>query len=120
MSARMVNALIRRIKKTALKAMPIPRKDIVSGNPAGRGVVLAESKDGRYSAGIWSCTPGVFNWEYTGDETCTILSGEAEVKIKGSGLRRFGAGDIVCFSKGLKTQWTVKKKILKTFVFYER
>ncbi|MDD5084411.1 MAG: cupin domain-containing protein [Candidatus Omnitrophica bacterium] len=116
----MGDAFIRRVKKTALKAMPIPREDIVSGNPVAKGVVLFESKDGCCSAGIWSCTPGAFKWEYTGDETCTILYGEAEVKLKNGRIKRFLAGDIIHFPRGLKAQWVVKKKILKTFTFYEK
>ena len=115
----MSRTIIKPIRKTRLGAMSIPAEDIVSGHPVARGVVLATSKDGRCCAGIWSCTPGVFDWVYDGDETCTILEGEAVIKIKGGRSKRLRAGDFVNFPKGLKTRWTVKKRILKTFTLYE-
>jgi uncharacterized cupin superfamily protein len=101
-----------------LEAMPIEPSQIVSGRPVARGVVALELDGGAYSTGVWECSPGTFHWRYEADETCTILKGEATVEVEGGGTVRFKAGDLVHFRKGMRTRWTVRKKILKTFILY--
>lgn len=110
--------VMRIVAKARLAEMPIDPKQIIEGKPRARGMVAVEIDRGKYSAGIWECAPGTFDWDYEAEETCTILRGEAVVKVKGGETVRFGAGDLVHFSKGMRTRWTVKKKILKTFVLY--
>ena len=108
----------RTVGKARLAAMPIEADQVVAGWPIARGAVAVELARGEYTAGIWECSPGTFDWDYDADETCTILQGEASVKVRGGQTVRFRAGDIVHFRKGMRTRWTVRKKILKTFVLY--
>jgi len=109
----------RTIRKCRLSAMPIPPGQVVSGRAVARGSVAVEIARGKYMAGVWECSPGTFDWDYDAEETCTIIKGEASVRVRGGEMVDFRAGDLVHFRKGMKTRWTVKKKILKTFVLYD-
>jgi uncharacterized cupin superfamily protein len=111
-------AVKRTVKGARLSAMSIEEDQIVTGQPVAKGVVAVELARGKYTAGIWECSPGTFDWAYDADETCTIIEGEASVRIQGGQTVRFRAGDLVHFRKGMRTRWTIRKKILKTFVLY--
>jgi hypothetical protein len=65
---------------------------------------------------IWEKEESKFPWEYTEQETCLILEGDAVVKTKNEAIE-FGAGDYVIFPEGLKCTWEIKSKIKKHYKF---
>lgn len=65
---------------------------------------------------IWEKEESTFPWEYTVQEICLILDGNAVVQTE-EGTVEFSAGDYVIFPKGLKCTWEIKKKIRKHYTF---
>lgn len=65
---------------------------------------------------VWEKEESTFPWEYTVQEVCLILDGNAVVQTE-EGNVEFGAGDYVVFPKGLKCTWEIKKKIRKHYTF---
>ena len=99
----------------ALPDMPIPAEWIHEGNPQARGVVLIQSADQTQSAGLWECTPGKFEWNFSWHETAHILEGEVTIQEEGGATYTLGVGDFVHFPLGLKTHWHVKRTVRKVF-----
>ena len=65
---------------------------------------------------VWEKEESTFPWEYTVQEICLILDGNAVVQTE-EGDVEFSAGDYVIFPKGLKCTWEIKKKIRKHYTF---
>ena len=65
---------------------------------------------------VWEKEESTFPWEYTVQEVCLILDGNAVVQTE-EGNVEFGAGDYVVFPKGQKCTWEIKKKIRKHYTF---
>lgn len=65
---------------------------------------------------VWEKEESTFPWEYTVQEICLILDGNAVVQTE-EGNVEFSAGDYVIFPKGLKCTWEIKKKIRKHYTF---
>ena len=52
-----------------------------------------------------------------GDETFLVLEGEVDVKDLDTGkIHHFGKGDFCSWSKGMRTEWTIKGPFKKFFV----
>jgi uncharacterized protein len=66
---------------------------------------------------IWKKEVSVFSWEYDEKETCYILEGEVEVTPENGKPVKFGKGDLVIFSEGLKCTWKVIKPVKKHYRF---
>jgi uncharacterized cupin superfamily protein len=66
---------------------------------------------------VWKKEVSEFQWEYDEKETCYILEGEVEVTPVNSTPVKFGKGDLVVFSEGLKCTWNVKKAVKKHYKF---
>lgn len=98
-----------------LPDMPIEPAWILEGSPTARGTVLLQSDDKRVSSGLWSCTAGSFNWEFSWDEFVYVLEGEATITEEGGESYTLRAGDHAHFPRGLKTRWQVPKFVKKAF-----
>ena len=66
---------------------------------------------------IWEKEISVFPWEYDETETCYILEGEVIVTPDNGDPVKFGKGDLVVFSQGLKCKWTIIKPVRKHYKF---
>ena len=66
---------------------------------------------------VWTKEVSVFSWEYDEMETCYILDGEVEVVPENGNPVKFGKGDLVVFSEGLKCTWKVLKPVRKHYKF---
>ncbi len=109
-----------RIKKVS--AAEVPMDDfpfdtkVHSGKPVTKGSVSFQTRDKRMSGGVWSCTAGVFDWTYTGDEMIYILEGEAYIEEESGARHHLRAGDTCFCATGWTAKWTVPKYIKKVFV----
>jgi uncharacterized cupin superfamily protein len=99
-----------------LESSPIPTNVITQGAPVAKGWTAAQSGDSKVTQGVWDCTAGKFNWEYTWDEFVMILEGEAIVTAVGGKPVTLRVGDFCYFPVGLKMEWHVPKYVRKTFV----
>jgi uncharacterized cupin superfamily protein len=66
---------------------------------------------------IWKKEVSEFNWEYDETETCYILEGDVVVTPEEGEQVRFGKGDLVIFSAGLKCKWKIISPVRKHYQF---
>lgn len=100
-----------------LDGWPIPVGSVVSGNPEASGKLLWQSDDKRTGNGIWACKVGIYNWDYTWDETIYIIEGEVTITDRHNKSIVCGAGDLFFIPIGTKTTWNITKPIRKVFHF---
>jgi uncharacterized cupin superfamily protein len=99
-----------------LVSNPIPPSWILDGAPQARSKQLAESADGTSMIMAWSCTAGSFTWNYAGDETVHIISGEVFVTDGDGAVRRLGPGDMAFFPAGSRSTWRIPQEVRKLAV----
>jgi uncharacterized cupin superfamily protein len=102
-----------------LEPDPIPAEWILEGDPQARTNKLVTSRDWSSTVVVWDCTPGLFKWRYSKDETVHFLSGEAFMIDGDCEEHRFGAGDIAFFPAGTACTWRVTEQIRKVAVVRE-
>ena len=68
---------------------------------------------------IWEKEVSEFQWDYNEKETCYILEGDVVVTPDGGDPVKFGKGDLVVFSEGLKCTWTINAAVRKHYKFGE-
>ena len=66
---------------------------------------------------IWSCEASTFPWEYDQREVFWLLEGDVTVTPENGDPVRFGAGDLVEFSSGLRCIWQVHQSVRKHYFF---
>jgi uncharacterized cupin superfamily protein len=66
---------------------------------------------------IWEKEVSEFSWEYDETETCYILEGDVVVTPVNGKPVKFGKGDLVVFSEGLKCKWKIIKAVRKHYKF---
>ncbi len=114
----MMNAVVKANTSDSVKLADaaIPEDVITLGTPIAKAWTAAQSGDMKVIQGVWDCTAGKFNWEYTWDEFVMILEGEAIITPSGGKAVTLRAGDFCYFPAGLKMEWHIPKYVKKTFV----
>jgi uncharacterized protein len=103
-------------ESATLKPAPITPEWILDGSPDACNSLLAVSQDRTARVLAWECTPGLFNWHYTEDETVSILSGEVFITTQDGAERRLGKGDVAFFPAGSSCTWRVTETVRKVAV----
>ncbi len=65
---------------------------------------------------VWTCEESQFDWEYSDEEHCYIISGEVDITFNNE-LIKIKSGDYVIFPKGLQCFWNVLSPIKKYYIF---
>jgi uncharacterized protein len=99
-----------------LEPEPINPDWIVRGTPTARSKKLLTGTDWTANVVVWECTPGVFHWRYTRDETIYVLAGEAFISTGTDREHRFAAGDLGFFPNGFVCNWRITKTFRKFVV----
>ncbi|NYZ13532.1 cupin domain-containing protein [Azospirillum sp. RWY-5-1] len=89
---------------------------VLSGDPREQGIGLFDSDTGRFSAGVWQCTPGVVRmvrWPY--NETCVLLSGRVVITPDGGEPREYRAGDAFVIPCGFTGTWDIRETVRKHY-----
>jgi len=66
---------------------------------------------------VWEKEVSEFPWQYSQQETCLILEGDATVTNEENENFSFGTGDYVIFPKGMKCKWKINRDIRKHYNF---
>jgi uncharacterized protein len=98
-----------------LESWPLADELLLDGAPQASGRILSASEDGRMVRGIWACTPGRFRWDWSSDETVTVLSGRATVRLSDGRAVELAPGDMAFFEAGLSSTWTIHEAFRKSF-----
>ncbi|WP_171124026.1 MULTISPECIES: cupin domain-containing protein [unclassified Ruegeria] len=100
-----------------------PESDYVikSGSPTVFGRMDAGGSGHTMRAGIWRCTPGVFECTEQGDELMTILSGKCQLTDKTTGeVSTLCTGDSLFIRDGSRVEWNVTEEVTKVFFGQKR
>lgn len=71
--------------------------------------------DGMLLTGLWKHDCATFDYVFPGDETFQVLEGNVRIRVGDQNLD-LGPGDIVSFTKGQASNWTIKSPLKKFFV----
>ena len=102
-------------KSAVLDPWPISEDDVLEGSPTASGNILWQSDNQCLLNGVWSCTSGSFQFDFTWDETIYFIEGQVEIIDQLGHSQIYNAGDYIHISKGTKTVWNVKQTLLKVF-----
>lgn len=112
------------------QVVPIERTRIADGEegkPAVFGAVLTgdpreihrnifDDATGRFSCGVWQCSPGLVamtDWPY--DEFCVLLTGRVVITPDGGEPREYAAGDALVLPKGFTGTWKIEETVRKYY-----
>jgi uncharacterized cupin superfamily protein len=112
----MLSTIVARSAEIELDLPPIPQEWILDGTPEAREKDIASSRGGAMKVVVWSCTKGMFRWQYVVDEVVHILSGEVFIVDHVGNERRFGPGDVAFFPAGSSSVWHVTEDVRKVAV----
>ena len=87
----------------------------MEGAPQAHGRFLWQSEDRRLGNGLWCCTPGSFDWEYTWDETIYLIEGEVTISDQDGTSRTYRAGDLLFAPSGTSSRWKIAQTVRKAF-----
>ena len=103
------------VSETNLAPWPIDKTNILTGDAEAHGTVLWQSEDKLLCNGVWSCTTGKFNWEYTWNETFYLVQGKISISIDNAESKEYNSGDLVFVPTGTNTTWTIIEPVRKVF-----
>lgn len=89
---------------------------VQSGEPREQGIGVFDSDTGRFSTGVWQCTPGVVRmsrWPY--NEFCVLLSGRVVITPDGGEPREHRAGDAFVIPHGFTGTWEIRETVRKYY-----
>lgn len=93
---------------------------VTAGNPVETGHEYFVDESGRFSAGLWECTPYTAEYEsYPFDEIAFMLSGEVTITDGDGHAETFRAGDCFVIPRGLKCTWHMPETTRKYWVALE-
>ena len=101
--------------QTELTPWPIEKSNILSGDAEAHGTVLWQSENKLLCNGVWSCSIGKFNWEYTWNETFYLIQGKISIAIDNADAKEYNTGDLVFIPNGTNTTWTIIEPVRKIF-----
>ena len=92
---------------------------LVEGEAKEFGHVFHQSRDQRFTVGIWACSPCKEKIEsYPFDEFMVILAGSVTCAADDGEVRSFTAGDCFFMEKGWKGTWHMTAPFKKYFVIH--
>lgn len=72
--------------------------------------------EGMLLTGLWKHPPATFDYVFPGDETFHVLEGSVKIQVEPGQSIELHPGDIVSFSKGQSSTWTIRTPFKKFFV----
>ena len=95
--------------------------NLESGTPQEAIRQFGVADDGRFTVGIWSCTPEKDRIaEFPVDEFCVILEGVVELIDEAGHAERFVAGDAFFVPRGFRGWWHTLEPVRKLYAIYDR
>lgn len=86
------------------------------GTPQHAGAHLLGDADSPTQAGVWECTPGVFDYTFPDHELCKIVSGDVVLTDPQGHSRRLGPGTILITQRGDTLTWDIRQTVRKVFL----
>lgn len=99
---------------TPLEALDFVR--VRAGSPRHAGLHLLGNADSATQAGIWECTPGVFDYTFPDHELCKIVRGEVVLTDPQGRSQHLGPGSILITRSGDTLTWDIRQTVRKVFL----
>jgi uncharacterized cupin superfamily protein len=100
-------------------AEPVAEDRVISGKPMQRLNNVFENTKENFFCGVWESTEGKWNLEYTEDEFCYIIEGQAIVTDADGHSEEVKQGDAFVIPAGFTGTWETKGKVKKFYSIYE-
>jgi hypothetical protein len=99
---------------------PVDPEIVASGSPVQRGHTFFSSAGGRFSAGVWDCTPyEELRGPYSVDEFMVLLEGSLDIENEDGSTQTFRAGDGFVIPKGAILRWKQSEYLRKFWVIHD-
>lgn len=92
---------------------------VLSGNPITRLQNYYSDPTGQFFAGIWESAIGKWSVNYTEEEFCTFLAGQAILTDEDGTAETFVTGDAFIIPRGFKGTWETIEPVKKWYVIFE-
>ena len=92
----------------------------VDGAPQGRGHLQYSNSKDNFFVGVWESTDGCWNVNYSEDEFCVILSGEAIITAADGTEFRVVDGDAFTVPAGFQGTWRTVGHVKKWYAVYDQ
>src|SRR6476646_1359754 len=86
------------------------------GRTIGDAEWLRRRNEGAWShtAMLWRCQPMSFDYNFAGDESFIVITGQVRIALKEGGqVIELRAGDVASFRKGTRSVWTIVEPLEK-------
>jgi len=103
----------------AQEASPVAEDRLISGQPMQRlNNVFSNSKE-NFFCGVWSSDAGKWNIQYSEDEFCYIIEGEAIITDAQGHSETVVQGDAFVLPAGFSGTWETVGSVKKFYSMYE-
>ena len=110
--------LIRIDPKIKIDVFSVPN-NVLTGQPETGAANFYSDKGGKFHCGIWQSSPGKWRIEYTEEEFCLLIEGEAILTSDAGHQERFKEGDAFVIPSGFKGTWETINDLRKYYVILE-
>ncbi len=99
---------------------PIPKEQIVAGDPVQRGHQYYDYANDRISSGVWDCTTNTLKGgPYEVDEFMIVLEGSISIEDMSGNTETFRKGDSFILPKGTDCIWKQTEYARKYYIIHD-
>lgn len=114
------NKLLRISPSAAGEAVtPIAAERIIAGSPSEIVANLFTNRNENFFCGVWASTTGKWVLNYSEDEFCYLIEGEAILRDKLGNEERINPGDAFVIPAGYQGSWETIGHAKKFYAIYE-
>ncbi len=110
--------LVRINPKAKITEFAAPNR-VQAGKPKVGADNAYSDRSGKFHCGVWESSLGKWSIDYTEEEFCTILEGEAIITDEAGFAETFRTGDTFVIPSGFKGTWETTKHLRKYYVIWE-
>lgn len=101
------------------QATPIAPERILTGSPMEVVQNMFINEKENFFCGVWSSTEGEWTLNYTEDEFCYLIKGQAVLTDEQGVSEEINAGDAFVIPAGYKGRWKTVGEAQKFYAIYE-
>lgn len=98
---------------------PIAAERVIAGKPADIAANLFTNSKENFFCGVWASTSGQWTLDYTEDEFCYLIEGQAILQDQLGNEEIINAGDAFVIPAGYQGSWETIGSAKKFYAIYE-
>ena len=99
---------------------PIAAAKLLQGQPNTTTAHQFTNSQNNFHCGVWSSDAGKWTLNYTEDEFCYIIDGEAMITDRSGHEEKLAKGDTFVVPAGFTGTWETIKTVQKFYAIYEK